>query len=242
MRTSVLIGVMAAAGLSASALGQSWAEMDSGGFNIALGFGGTTFTNFDAGKRLSTANITDGIGALTQISGAFHFDTDVDLYQIRITDPGAFSVSTTRSPSGLALFDASGMGVAYNGDQAGAAATPMLTNALTGSLTPGLYYLAVVQGVQRPVNALGESIFNPAGAEDEVGPSALSGDNVLGTQAETDGMGSDAFGPWTNQTISTTFFSFPYTLTLTGASYAIPAPGALALAGLGGLVALRRRR
>ncbi len=242
MKKLIATAAVAGLGLSASAFGQNWAEADSGGFNTSFSFG-SLFMNHDAGKRLSTANVTDGIGSLTTITGFLHYDSDVDIFQINITDPGAFSAAVTNgtAPGALALFDASGAGIAYNRDGAGAATTPALSSAHTAALAPGLYYLAVAQGPQVPLNAAGEAIFSIVNPEDEVGPNALS-DILLGNQSEDDGMGLDAYGPWANANVSTTSFSFPYTVTLTGASYAIPAPGATALLGLGGLMALRRRR
>ncbi len=221
-----------------------WFEEDSGGYQFATNFG-IPFDDFDAGKRLSNANVTRGGGALNTITGFHAYWRDVDVYSISITDPSAFSATSSRATTSLALFDMSGTGIVYNRSQSLFDQTPLIDSSGAAGLSAGMYFLAVISeefaaspASVLPLNAAGETIFNPTGAIGQFGPSAASGDNVLGEQDDF-----DAAGPWTQPDFSDTIFSFPYEVTMTGVGYKqLPAPGAAALFGLGGLVAARRRR
>ncbi|MFZ2875748.1 MAG: DVUA0089 family protein [Phycisphaerales bacterium] len=171
-----------------------------------------------------TAQMTVGVGALTTITGSGNFPGDtVDAYCIHITSPTAFSASTvggTTQDTQLWLFRPDGTGVTFNDD-----AGP-LQSTITGAFVPGpgLYILAVSAYDTDPVAA---------------GGGALWLDGPFGVERAPDGpaAGSPVAG-WTGGPDL-----IPYRIALTGAEYCdVPAPGALALLGLGGLVAARRRR
>lgn len=171
-----------------------------------------------------TAQMTVGVGALTTISGGGDFPGDtVDAYCIYITSPTAFSASTvggTSQDTQIWLFRPDGTGVTFNDD-----AGP-LQSTITGAFVtaPGLYILAVSAYDTDPVNAAGAALWL---------------DTPFGTERAPDGPGAGTpVAGWTGGPDLA-----PYRIALTGAEYCdVPAPGALALMGLGGLVAARRRR
>lgn len=224
------------AGLASAALADVpspgvWAEEDSGGYQNVFEFG-ILFEDFDAGKRLSTANMTEGPGVLDTIQLILAYKSDVDLFAINIDDPAAFSATGSINwEYSLALFDASGAAIAYNGSNGTPGAA--IDSTLTAGLAPGLYYLAVVED---ELDAGGTTYTGPANAIDGAGapifdltdpllqiPPMVAG-TVLGTQDEVV-AGDDVAGPWTHPVFSPTFFSSTFiNITLTGASYAIPAP------------------
>ncbi len=123
----------------------------------ALGFAGVAAAAQwneagDAGFRLPTAQLTSGPGTLDTINGTMGNGSDVDLYQIYITEPSLFSATTSGGDSSndnefdavLALFDAEGFGVYFNDDRApgdGNAGLPS-ANPL-GPQAPGFYYIAI---------------------------------------------------------------------------------------------------
>ncbi|MCE7974725.1 MAG: PEP-CTERM sorting domain-containing protein [Leptolyngbya sp. PLA1] len=171
-----------------------------------------------------TAQMTVGVGPLLTISGGPDFPGDtVDAYCIHIYDVGAFSASTvggTGMDSQLWLFRPDGTGVTFNDD-----AGP-LQSTITGAFVPGpgLYILAVSAYDTDPVNAAGAALWL---------------DTPFAVERAPDGPG--AATPVAGWTAGPDLA--PYRISLTGATYCeVPAPGALALLGLGGLVAARRRR
>jgi hypothetical protein len=96
----------------------------------------------DAGQTLGTAQSTAGVGVLSSIQGTIQTDTDVDLYCIHITNPGAFSATilcTVIADNDLWLFDASGIG--REQDDGCQASAVFLSNAFVGAA--GTYYLGV---------------------------------------------------------------------------------------------------
>jgi len=183
----------------------------------------------DAGQDgVGAAQQTDGIGLLSTINGALGVESDIDLYGIRITDTANFSASVVGGATfdtQLFLFAADGTGLAENDDSQGTLQSTINSDSLiaTGS-TAGIYYLAIGSFNNQPLDTDGQGMFGF-----DVYPG--SGDQRTPTS-------SLALASWDDSG----FGSGDYTITLRGAEFAIPAPGALALLGLGGLVAARRRR
>jgi hypothetical protein len=159
------------------------------------------------------------------ITGGGDFrDDNVDAYCIFITDPTQFRATTvggTTQDTQLFLFDANGFGVAHNDDSVGLQST--LTNLFTANLQPGLYVLAVSTYNVDPFSA-GGLMWNNTPFNTERAP---DGPGAAGVVTGWGGSGPDLA---------------PYTITLNGASYCVPTPGSLALVGIAGLVAGRRRR
>ncbi len=197
-----MIVCAAALMISGSAMAQTWNEIP------------------DAGDLPATAQLTQGFGALTLITGSLL--DDVDMYAIIIDDHANFSAINTAytgSDTQLFLFDSAGMGVVFNDDFTG------LLAGLDGThvVADGLYYLAIGD---YDCDAL-----NPGGLDIWHDGSPYSG------QYAPDGPGAP--GPVASWNYGVG--SGDYEITLTGATFAVPAPGALALLGLAGLVSRRRR-
>ncbi|MBS0197775.1 MAG: hypothetical protein JSR77_13555 [Planctomycetes bacterium] len=223
------IGVAATLVAAGAASAGTWAE-------TGPGFGGPPQP--DAGNLIGdpNTNITDGFGPLDLITGHHLNGADKDLYQIRITDPANFFAETSGAASGhnlaLALFDASGNGVVANYDKAADDTNARLDN--TRVTTPGLYYLLVY----------GEIISYPAGPGGFIWtPPPSSATGLVGQLAPNAGAGALSVY---NFDFGRGFFAsnvqIPYTVSLGGSGFAIPAPASVALLGMGGLLAGRRRR
>lgn len=232
---------------SSAAFGQVWAEMNSGGTNGAT----------DAGSLLANANITSGAGALTNITGTLtggfypeFVDFDADMFCIRIDDPMTFSASTASGDTVLALFDSSGVALAFNDNR-----TDSLTSTasmIAGSWIPGLvagqdYFIGVarvsgndtLRRYTRPLDSNGNLIFS--------GPANLSGigdPNYGDRRADLLPLvAGTVLAGWEVQPAgSPVGFNTNYNITLAGVSYSVPAPAGLGLLGLGALGMLRRRR
>jgi hypothetical protein len=100
----------------------------------------------DAGDLVSTAQITSGVGALTQIQGSLASPTDVDVYCVRLTTPPppftaliGINCAVIQGPNAW-LFDAAGNGIASNATCSGGS---KMIIAPAAPLTPGNYYVAV---------------------------------------------------------------------------------------------------
>lgn len=189
-----------------------------------VAFGDVWVEQGDAGQLLGDAQHTVGSGTLDEIRG-FHDANDADLYCIRITDAGRFIATTTGGTSldtQLFLFDADGFGVTHDDDDPNGG----LQSRLTGQFipAPGIYYLAISTYNMDPSSSLGE-IWNssPFGVERQPdGPGAVGALESWGSSGGTAGE---------------------YSIFLEGASFCeVPAPGAFALLGLGGIAAAGRRR
>lgn len=174
--------------------------------------------------------VTVGVGPLTLIVGstsAVSGDvTGVDLYCIRVVDWANFSASLVGGATfdtQLFLFTSGGMGIACNDDASGLQSALPPGNALyAGRTAPEVVWIAV-SGYNRDPQSVGGLIF----------PNTFSG-----VHGPTGPGGGSPLSGWTG-----TPARGDYRLALTGVEYCeIPAPGALALVGLAGLVAGRRRR
>ncbi len=209
---------------------------------LALSFSGVTAAfagpdwqeNLDAGSLLGGAQLTLGVGALRSISGTFSEGFGApdyeDMYLIRIDNPAAFNiqVSTSSGDIGLFLFNVTltteGFGLVATVAGTGGLVASSNDGSLAGVNNPGIYALAVAVPGRVPGNALG-NIFNFANSNEISGPDGPGGflphDRWLGTPGPVGEYGID----------------------LEGSGFAeVPAPGVLALAGMGALAMGRRRR
>ena len=180
----------------------------------------------DAGQNgIGAAQTPVGAGLLTQIIGSLSTNNDVDLFgPIVIVDPVGFLADTRGGASfdtQLFLFDAAGLGVVHNDDFGG------LQSAITGQagFGPGQYYLGISSFNADPRDGGGGAIF---------GFSTFSGPDP---QQRRPNAGAGALATWT----TSGFSSGRYTISLRGVEF-VPGPSALSLLGLGGLIAMRRRR
>jgi hypothetical protein len=232
---------------ASSAFGQIWAEVASGGTNGAT----------DAGPLLATANITSGVGPLTNITGSLtagtypdFVDYDADMFCIRIDDPMAFSATSLSGDTVLALFDMNGVAIAFNDNRTDSltATTSQLSASWISGLVAGQDYFLGVSRVTgndalrrytRPIDSNGNLIFSgPANLSDINDPNY--GDRRADLLPITAGT---VLAGWEVQPIGTPApFNASYNIELAGVTYSVPAPAGLGLLGLGALGALRRRR
>lgn len=216
----LVVGTLALPLAGGAALGQTWNEVG------------------DAGDLPASAQVPLGVGSLDMINGFIFGLYDVDMYMIQINDPATFGAETVTNgtffDTKLWLFDMHGNGVVFNNDSS---SPPSINSAIgpayvgmspLGTPTPvypgpGIYYLAISSGLDA-VSTAG-LIWNSAPLDTQRGPNGLGAPGPI-----TGWIGSN----WAHQWGS-------YHIRLSGAKF-IPAPGSLALLGLGALAARRRRR
>jgi MYXO-CTERM domain-containing protein len=214
----------------------------------------------EAGESLAHANMTRGAGALNKIGGAdlgglnaskhgeLNNNADVDIFCITITNPAAFSATASAGDHNLYLFKADGtsvIGYQYLNVGPSPATIPVGNGAVLAAFNAGdTAYIAITRDdtatvYNHPMNNAFQEIYSST-ASGLVTPLASVSDKHLGT---TEGD-INVPGNWTDSTSDAAqLFANTYNITFTGAGYSVtPAPGAAGLLGLGGLVALRRRR
>lgn len=182
----------------------------------------------DAGPLLNSAQMISGDpGLLTEIKGS-HNGSDVDLYKICLDFPNDFSAVATSDNGGptpmLFLFDVNGIGVKFF-----ASSNPndpsWFDNQWVVALGAGDYYLGVTTRNATALNDGGMAIWNQTtGAQRQ--PTGPGGPGPLDSWQFTVGEPTPS----------------NYTIAITGVDYYVPAPGALALLGMGGLLGITRRR
>ncbi len=184
----------------------------------------------DAGEIVDGVQDVVGVGILNQITGSVTA-LDADAFRIRISNPAAFSAAATgiQGDTTLYLFNLDGTGIAKNDDISGTNFESLLPvgNALYAGLPAGDYIIAIGGFAYQPFSVAAPTLLSQAVFDPNVFTAVQAPQNA---------------GPvlsWAQ--LATTPTSGNYTITLTGAEF-IPAPGAAALLGLGGLLAARRRR
>lgn len=193
------------------------------GLAIASGASAQTWVEVgDAGDLPGTAQVVLGAGPLSQING-INDANDVDMFQIRIKDPALFRATTVGGAAWdtqLWLFDMNGRGVSFNDDSASTA-----QSTLTGMFvpSPGNYLIAISRYNRDALDGSGALIWN---------------NTPFGTERAPDGPGAaNPVASWAG----TTAAGGAYSIFLTSANF-VPAPGAVALLGMSGLLLARRRR
>ena len=161
------------------------------------------------------------------IHGSFLGADDVDLFQIFINRTDNFNASTvdhTSADTQLFLFDINGNGVTHNDDnvQPGIGLTSRLSGQFVPS--PGIYYLAVTQYNNDPLNPSGDLIWN---------------NTPFRSERQPDGPGAP--GPLNSWTVSNIGGANTYSIELSGVHF-VPAPGVLGALAVAGLFSRRRRR
>ena len=186
----------------------------------------------DAGQNgPSQAQVPIGSGPLNEIQGELDPGSDVDVYQILITDyQNFYCYGNGPLDTMLWLFKPDGTGQVANDDwdpdgdgqniQYGGVITSQ------GLTSNGVYYLGISRFNNRPLDAANEPIFGrdvyPGPDPQQWMPNPLAG----------------AFDHWTGTANGP---GGVYKMRFTGGGF-VPAPGALALLGLAGLARSRRRR
>lgn len=190
----------------------SWLSVGTSG-----AFAGFFFETGDAGQDLDTAQVATGSGVLNGIVGTLPTDPvffnptippDVDLFQIMIDDPDAFSATTLNDGTSeifdtqLYLFDANGLGVIANSN------TSLSVFEFRSTIPPGSvdeageYFLGIALFGSRPIDEKGDYLF----------PDLSSSDEVEGPQS-----GSNALDDW--DTVPLSDPSEHYRIDLTGAAF-----------------------
>jgi uncharacterized protein (TIGR03382 family) len=189
----------------------------------------------DAGLLPGGAQSCIGTGSLDAIQGSLTPDgaSDVDMFRIRISNPAAFSATTNSlntvlTDTTLYLFNLDGSGIVKNDDIDNSIFLSRIDGTLTSSLVPGDYLIAVSIFGTIPFtvvspSALSESVFDATDFTGQTGPQNGTAPVVSWTRVTSFNEGG------------------AYEILLTGAEF-VPTPGASALAGLGLLAGLRRRR
>jgi len=175
-----------------------------------------------------------GAGPLNVIRGALDGGLDVDMYQIRVDDWAAFGATTTlngelplpvETDTQLFLFDAMGMGIAHNDDTE--------TNALSTLAVGAPAYAGRTNGEIVWLAISGYNLDPTSG-----GFAIWTNTPYTGVRTPNGPGAAGAINGWIGENTSP---RGSYRISLAGAS-GVPTPGALALLGLGGVVAGRRRR
>jgi hypothetical protein len=168
----------------------------------------------DAGDLPNTAQVVSGTGPLLSIIGTLS-NSDVDMYQISISNPSGFSAyATTGYDTQLFLFDQFGMGVYGNDDSIYGLDAFLPANNVYSPTIPGIYYLTISEFNQDPYSISG-SIFS--GYPDAIPTGPGIGNPVSYWSGGAAGVGGD------------------YTITLTDTNLIniIPSPGAIILGSIG---------
>jgi hypothetical protein len=213
------------------------------------------YTEINAGPLPASAELIPGPGPLkvSDIDGMLTTSTEVDMYQIYISDPVNFSAMTLPVLNGAAdtelfLFNLSGLGIYANDDISGSNTLSCLPSAGVsnpcpvmraglGPLVGGYYLLAVAESDNQPYSSgdpsmgTAQYIFTMGASTDLAGP-----DSTMGGGSPVIGWDGNAF---TNPLAPDRGL---YDIELTGVTTSLPEPSSFALLlGGAGLIALRKK-
>ena len=148
-----------------------------------------------AGSTIATAEDLTGLYP-SEIQGVMNGDpNDVNIFKILILDSWNFSALTVDAGAHgiqdtvLSLFDSSGTGIYLNDDISGSSFFSCLPSqglsnpcsTVRGTLLAGVYYLAISQGANYPLDSLGNEIFTGSSTD------LLTADPSAGVLASWDG-------------------------------------------------------
>ena len=197
--------------------------------------GNTWHEDGDAGNGVNGDAQATGTGPLAAIIGSTNGNVgdEVDAYCITVVDYQNFTASLSNAgttfDTQIWLFDANGHLVSGNDDNPAGGLQSFLQAGPNDDGTPGLTangtYIIAVSGFNNdPTDAAGADLAIQDTFQEQTGADGPGGANPLGGWG-----GGGATGD--------------YEMTLTGVDgWVVPAPGALALLGVAGLAAGRRRR
>jgi hypothetical protein len=164
------------------------------------------------GNLPTTAKVPQGTGPLTSVSGELFLDGPAQLFKIRICEPTNFSASTvggTGVDTQLYLFNANGVGVAYN-DQVDGGNQSRITNQFTATLAPGDFFIGISEWDVPAQDSAGSRLWEDEPWDLERAPDGPGAANPVAAWGTDFGAGGS------------------YTIALTGACYVGPANNCVA--------------
>jgi hypothetical protein len=170
----------------------------------------TTNGGGDAGELVATAQVPQGSGPITRITGGLTSGMDADVYRIRVANFATFSATTVQTvyppDTQIFFFDGNGIGIAFCDDYAGSPGYSELPvgSPLYNTLAPGEYLIAITDWDLDPASAAG----------------AIFGNQYPGVYGPTGVGAAQPLNSW----IGAGQFSGVYTIDFTGCEFVGPPP------------------